>query len=66
MVRTTGARGADDELNVLISEPTVCNGLSAAMDSLFADARRVARGERLLEESEWYDERKAWLDELFQ
>ena len=55
-----------DELNVLTSEPAICGTLDASMDTLFAAARRVERGEQLLESSEWYDERRAQWEELWQ
>ena len=56
-----------DELNVLVNEPAFCSELDEAMDALFARAEPIAPGERLLDNaSEWYSERSAWLDELWQ
>ena len=55
-----------DELNILTSEPRVLDDLDTSMDELFRAARRVRPGERLLEASGWYSERKAQLEELFQ
>lgn len=54
-----------DELNVLTSEEAICGGLDKSMDELFAEARLVSSGEKLLER-EWYSERSAMWEELWQ
>ena len=55
-----------DELNVLVREPAFCAQLDGAMDDLFERAQPVAPGQRLIAESDWYSERSAWMDELWQ
>ena len=55
-----------DELNVLTTEGAICESLDASMDSLFSAARKVERGEQLLEASEWYSGRRAMWEELWQ
>ena len=55
-----------DELNVLIRDPGFTASLDASMDTLFGCARLVSPGEQLLLTSEWYSERRAQLEELWQ
>jgi hypothetical protein len=55
-----------DELNVLVREPAFCSQLDGAMDDLFERAQPVAPGQRLIAASDWYSERSAWMDELWQ
>ena len=59
-----------DELNALIREPRFCADLDASMDELFAKARPVPSGTQLLSTSEWgtewYSERLACWEELWQ
>lgn len=55
-----------DELNVLIRESGFCNDLDASMNTLFERAREVVPGEDLLTTSEWYTERRAQWEELWQ
>ena len=47
-------------------EPAFCAQLDAAMDTLVARAEPVTPGQNLLENSDWYSESSAWLDELWQ
>ena len=51
---------------VLVREPAFCDALGASMDSLFGRARRVREGEDLLGAAEWYSERRAMWEELWQ
>ena len=41
-------------------------GIISLVDALFAEARRVRQGERLLDDSEWYSLRRAQWEELWQ
>ena len=55
-----------DELNVLVRDGAFAATLNESMGVLFDRADRVAPRQRLLEDSDWYSERSAWLDELWQ
>jgi hypothetical protein len=51
---------------VLLREEGVCAELDASMDGLFGRARRVGADEDVLGASEWYSERRAQWEELWQ
>ena len=55
-----------DELNVLVRDTAFCDALDASMDGLFERATRIMPGTNLLEASDWYSERRAQWEELWQ
>ena len=55
-----------DELNVLVRDRAFGAQLDEAMDALFERAQPIAPGQQLIAASDWYSERSAWLDELWQ
>ena len=55
-----------DELNVLVRDTAFCDALDASMDDLFERATRIMPGTNLLEASDWYSERRAQWEELWQ
>lgn len=57
---------SDDELNVLIREESFCDELDESIDALIARARLVERGEDVLSSAEWYSDRRAQWEELWQ
>ena len=55
-----------DELNTLIRDDAFCEALGESMETLFERSDLVPPDARLIEASDWYSERSAWLDELWQ
>ena len=55
-----------DELNALIADAAFCEDLGLSMGRLFERSRPVPPDAQLVRSSEWYSERSAWLDELWQ
>ena len=59
-------RRGKDEVRVVVKLPEAVREDPASMEALFARARPVPSGTQLLRTSEWYSERRACWEELWQ
>ena len=56
-----------DELNALVRDGPFCEALGQSMSTLFDKSRLLSPDARPVDEaSDWYSERSAWMDELWQ
>lgn len=55
-----------DELSTLVQDQPFCESLKEAMDQWYEIATPVPSTAQLLQDSDWYSELSAWLDELWQ